>query len=458
MKREKSLPERVKEYIKRNDMFPPQSTIVAAVSGGPDSIALLHILKSLEEELKLNLLAAHVNHKLRPEADEEEELVRRVCAGWQISLRTVSADIKSLAEQSGKTIEETGRDFRYDYLDRLRKDTGSRYIATAHHRDDQAETVLLHLLRGSGIKGLRGIMPVNGYILRPLLQVYKSDLLEYLHDLEIEYSEDESNANCEYKRNHIRHELIPYLQKSFNPAIIDNLARLAEIARVENQYLEDETRKIWLQLAEYKGSDLFLPIDDLLEIPSALQNRVILKALFVMGGEQGWNKAAVEKILRFCLQPGSSKFLTLSGGLQIKKIYQALQFTYRPVTIKSFCYNVNIPGRIVINETGSAYDFKVVTAREYSADPADLALDYDRLDLPLWLRSRQSGDVFLPIGFKGSKKLKKMFIDHKIAYETRNTIPVLASAKEIYALLGWQASRIAAVNESAVRILVVKKV
>lgn len=448
---------KVRRFIREEKILEPGKKLLLAVSGGPDSMALLHIMHTLAPEMALSLIALHLNHGLRTEAALEEDFVRRHCHELGIDFYARKADIADLAAKGKKSLEEAGRDCRYRFFYELLEELEADYIATAHHWDDQAETVLLHLLRGSGLKGLRGIMPRKGSLLRPLLALSKAEIILYLEERQIPYCLDESNEDLVFLRNRIRHELLPYLQKSFNPRIMENLNQLAVIARDENDYLEKQTGFVWDKLLLRREAGLLvLDKKALVELHPALQKRLILKALTSLKGGSGWEQKDVQRITRLLKSEGSSKYIQLKKNLQVKNIYQELHFTDKTQRIGEFCHRISIPGRLSIPESGESYiiEFGHTPVAESGLSSS---LDYDKLKPPLYLRSRQPGDRFLPEGMQGSKKVKDYFIDIKLPLEQRDQIPLLTSDESVYAIVGYRVSRLAEVDRESRRILIIRK-
>lgn len=454
------LNNKVKKYIEQNGLIKPGERVIVGVSGGPDSMALLHILNNLAPSLHCEVLAAHLNHSLRAEAEAEELFVKEKCKTWGIICYSRTVSVADLARVHKTTLEDTGRNARYQYFNELRELTGAERIATAHHYDDVAETVLLHLLRGSGIKGLRGILPQSGNLIRPLLMVNKEELLNYLQAKEIDYCLDQSNNDSVYLRNRIRHGLIPYLQKEFNPRIVGKLNQLALIARDENEALEEESRRFWdrLLLKEEKCS-LVLDNQALILLPRAYQRRIILRAFANLTGESEWNLEDVQKVLELSEKKGSSLTLQLKKQVRVNKSYDKMIFTTLSIEPLSFKYKVSVPGRIEITETGEIYQFTLINREDYSPQSEDIYLDYDMLPETFYLRSRQVGDIFRPQGMNGSKKLKKYFIDIKVPYYDRDRVALLAAEeREVLAVLGLGISRMAAISSDTRMVLLIKKV
>ena len=232
----------VGKTIKKQNMLEAGERVVVAVSGGPDSVALLKVLDMLSREYKLTLIAAHLNHGLRDEADSEEQFVRKLSNEMGITFESKKADIISYRKGSGKCVEDISRDVRYDFLNDVAKRQNAQKIALGHHLNDQVETVLMNFLRGSGPDGLKGMLPVRDSLyIRPLLGVSRKKILSFLESRKISYMTDTSNTESHYLRNRIRHLLIPQLEMQYNPHLYYSLANMAEIMRLENDYIENET-------------------------------------------------------------------------------------------------------------------------------------------------------------------------------------------------------------------------
>lgn len=452
------MEKKVSDYINKYSMVKEKDHIILAVSGGPDSMALLYVMNKLKNHFKYNLTVAHVNHSLRPEADEEEGLVKKCSLNLGIPFYSHKADVKKIAQQEKKSIEEVGRIVRYQFFNQLLNELNADLIATAHHQDDNAETVLLNLLRGTGIKGLRGILPVNNNLIRPLLGVSKSEIMDYIKENSIPYCIDESNYDPVYLRNKIRHELIPLLEKEYNPRIVEGLSKLALIAREENDFIEGQTQQTFKEVLLSKtDSTIKLKAEFLSLLPMALCKRVILHALSELAGEEGWEANDIDIILDLMTKSGSSKIVRLKKNVTVEKVYDELVFSTVQKAKISFDYLLDIPGNIVL-PTGEEYLIKTVPVEEFDPKDCIAYVDYDKCNLPLHFRSRKPGDVFSPYGLHGRKKLKDFFIDLKIPSSKRDEIPLLTGNQgDIYAVVGYRVSNLAAVDKDSKRILVIKK-
>lgn len=448
---------KVYKYIKEYKMIEPGETIIVGVSGGPDSMALLDILYKLQPVLGCSLVAAHLNHGLRPEAEAEESFVNEYCDNKGISCYSCLINVKELAQRDKKSLEEAGRECRYHYFSELAGEIGASRIATAHHRDDNAETVLLNIIRGSGIKGLRGIIPVNGMIIRPLLGVNRREIENYLAENSITYCIDQSNYSNDYMRNRLRHQLLPLLKQEYNPRIVESLTQLAAIAAGENEVIEMETQRLWKSIViKEQVGEIILNADSFKKVHPAYQHRILLQVLYKLYGGSGWEGRDILQICNLIGKPGSNKGLRLKKGLHVNKAYNQVIFGFKPPVKTQFKYKVEIPGQVYIQEIEQSFAFYLLERGHFCPQKGDCYLDYARIQGELYLRSRQPGDFFSPQGMQGRKKIKDFFIDLKIPFKDRDRIPLLASSQEIYAVLGYRVSRRAAVDNSTNRILLIK--
>jgi len=268
----------VRKTIENHSMLVQGDHLLVAVSGGADSVSLLHVLARLADEYRLQLTVAHLNHDLRgAESEHEEAFVRRLCAEMRISCICKTVDVGLLQKAKGRSLEEIGREERYHFLGETAERCGASKIATGHHRDDQAETVLMNLLRGSGPEGLKGILPIRaGRLIRPLLEVARADILEYLGRVGVPFMTDSSNLSPVFLRNRIRADLIPELIEKYNPRLVEGLCHTAEIIREEDDFLQGVVRQIidgWgITLA---AAEAIVPVAALCELHEALQRRII---------------------------------------------------------------------------------------------------------------------------------------------------------------------------------------
>ncbi|MHB8908739.1 MAG: tRNA lysidine(34) synthetase TilS [Syntrophales bacterium] len=450
----------VRKTIEYFRMLEGGDHLLVAVSGGPDSVALLQALFRLSADYRLRLTAAHLNHGLRgDEAKREQEFVSRLCAGMGITCISKTVNMHVLWRGSGKSLEEIGREERYRFLFAAAEACGARKIATGHHRDDQAETVLINLIRGSGPEGLKGIRPVrDGRIIRPLLNVRREEILEFLNREGLAYVVDSSNLNPMFLRNRMRSELIPELARRFNPRIVEGLSHMAEIVRREDDYLQAAVREILRQWGIVPAAvETHVPIAPFRELHEALQGRIIkclLEALSPSGSGIGYRHIeAVLTIARTQSRRHTSLHLPClicaereGGVLRISRVSsrQARPNTRSEGTRPSgYSYAVEVPGMVQLTAIGRSVRFEVLDRpglEEMKNQPTVAFMDLERIEPPLILRNHLPGDRIEPLGMAGMKKVKSYFIDSKIHSLLRNKIPLLVDDRSVVWIAGERIS------------------
>lgn len=450
---------RIKNWADSYQLFKPDSRILAACSGGPDSLALVHILHRLQPEYGFDLAVAHVNHMFRPEAAEEAEYVAAFSAGLGLDCSVTAIDVPAYLREHNMSAQEACRLLRYNYLREVAAARGGALIATGHHRDDQAETVLINLLRGAGSGGLRGMRPVNGDIIRPLLVVSRGEIEEYCRNQGLEPRHDSSNFKTDYRRNRIRLELLPELEKTYNPAIREGLWRLAALAGDEHEYISLEAAKLWGTVAEAGAEQVTIDSKALAAVPKALQRELIRQAIEKKRGSlTGISFDHVEKLLTMALFGTVGSVLPLPGRLTARKTYTSLELVSGCLAQGELVpaspgvpVELTVPGNTVLG--GRTIKAEIVTVPPPNTGPDTAVFDLEQLVLPLQVRARLPGDRFRPLGLKGSKKLKEFFIDRKVPEALRNHIPIVADQREILWVAGYRQSEYGRITASTQKIL-----
>ena len=449
----------IRKTIETHSMLERGDHIVVAVSGGPDSVALLRVLALLKDEFQLSLTTAHLNHGLRKEeADRDEAFVRSLSAGMGIACICKKMDIRALQEGKGQSLEEIGREERYRFLHETCKQCGAVKIAVGHHRDDQAETVLHHLLRGSGTAGLRGMLPVrDGRIIRPLLDVGRAEILEFLRREGVSSMTDSSNKSPLFLRNRIRNELIPELVAHYNPQLIGALCQTAGIIRREDDYLTGVVRQIIGRWGIAPGcGEVALPLPDFFALHEAVQGRIIK---WLLEGMAPWRNGIgyrhIEAVLvlahRACSRcvsvdlPFRIRVECERGILRIRKeeIRRARNKNGERKTLSRFEYRVEVPATIHLSEIDKTIRLEWIgkpQLGEMKNRPETAFMDYECMTPPLILRNMRPGDRVEPLGTGGTKKLKDYFIDRKIAARSRGEIPLFVDAGSIVWIAGERIS------------------
>lgn len=466
------LVRKVGSFIAAEGLLAPGERCVLGVSGGPDSMALLHVLAELGKRSGWMLVAAHVDHGLRPgEAEAEADLVRGAAGRLGVLFTQARVDVRSWAEKRGLSIEHAARDLRYDFFEQVARQHGAGKIVVAHTADDQAEEVLLRLIRGSGRAGLAGMAPCrDNRIARPFLNIGKQEILAYLAETGTAFCEDSSNRQRIFLRNRIRLDLLPWLKKHFNPAIERSLRERAAIFRAEEELLATLARVACESvLQEETGPEpvLVLRLPEFARQPLALERRVLESACWRMGCRPTFRQ--IEQLRRLS-GAGEGALLHLPSGLRVRRQGQELCFRYpqgkRAVRGNlvpgaggaDYLVEIGGPGEYPLGAVGLILRLEILaTAPEQGPDqdPATVFLDVDSLSFPLLARPFRPGDRFCPLGAPGRKKVGDFFTDRKVPLEERRRVPVLADSLGIVALPGMRADQRCAVGPRTRRILVV---
>lgn len=329
--------QKVLETIRKYNLIEDGDKIVLGVSGGPDSICMLDNLRELKEEqiIEFEIYVAHINHMIREEAIDDEKYVQEYCKKYNIECFVKRADVQKIASEKKIGTEEAGRKVRYDFFEEVLQKKESNKIAIAHNKNDKIETIIMHLLRGSGLSGLKGIEPIrdNKYI-RPLLECERTEIEQYCEDKKLNPRIDKTNFENEYTRNKIRNIVIPYIKKEFNPNIIQTLSRLSDLAADESNYIELQTQKTFEKILIAKEKEqITLNLKEFNKQDKVIKNRLILYTTKeLMGSTQGIEKIHIEDIIKLCQNNVGNKFLTPNKNLKVlvkdKKIFFIRQNTH----------------------------------------------------------------------------------------------------------------------------------
>ena len=427
-------------------LIQPGSTVIVGFSGGPDSLCLLHALVQMSETYDLNLVAAHINHQLRPSADDEAENCCRICDRFGIECNVYEADCKTMAADLGVSLEEAGRYIRYDVFDEVAEDISKRkgidenkiVIALAHNADDQAETVLFRLLRGTGVHGLAGISEIRpseeGYmIVRPLLKVTREQIEDYIKENNLHPNIDESNDTSDYTRNKIRNELIPYIEKNYNPNIKDALCRYAEIADVDDSAISEVAYEAVSDnlTADEKAEALILNIADLKETSPAINRRIITIILTALRLDTKSGYELVLSLMNLIYSENPSAVIDMPNGYKAMREYDKLIFTENEELFRAGKPSESI--RLVP---------QLIMAKEFNPKKSQVyaAFDFDQFNKEypgkvgeIKLRPREEGDFIAING--GSKKIQDFLVDEKVSRAARESILMACIGSEVLWIL-----------------------
>jgi len=421
-----------------NGLIPPGSAVIIGVSGGPDSLCLLHALAGIADVYDLMLVPVHVNHMIRPEACDEADHLADICERLDVDLRIYEASCRDLAEELGVSLEEAGREIRYQIFDEVAaeiEDNGvpsdKIVITVAHNADDQAETVLFRLIRGTGPHGLAGIPAVRmseaGYlIVRPLLGIERKDIEAYIKENKLRPNIDKSNSDSAYTRNKIRNELIPYLEKNYNPKIRDNLRRYAGLAYMDDTLLRDLALTDYLDSVEIDSEkeEAVLDVAKLKDVPPSINSRIVSMVFDLLRLSSCATYENVSAIVNLIYSEHPSAGIDLPYGIRARREYDRIVF--------SAAEEVILP-----DDSISIYP-QVVMAREFIPDEDSLyaAFDFDSFneEYPgrmgdIVLRTRREGD-YLPMR-NGSKKIQDLLVDSKVRKAARDSILMVCIDSEV---------------------------
>jgi tRNA(Ile)-lysidine synthase len=474
----RDLSKRVLGTIRRHGMIRPGDRIGAGVSGGADSVALLLLLNELRAKLGIGIFVLHFHHQLRgTEADEDERFVKDLAAEFHFEFIPGRADVAGEARRNAWNLEDAARRLRYRFFASVAAAQGLNSVAVAHTADDQAETVLAHVLRGTGLTGLAGIYPVAGLVIRPLLEIGREELREYLRGLRRTWREDSTNADTSRMRSRIRHQLLPVLRRDFEPLSVVRLARLAGHAREEEIFWRSLEQERFETLASRDSAgNISLRIDDLLSPlpwlaragaagrtqgspPSstlALTRRLVRRIVAdLQGSRRNLTARHIQDVLDLAEKSQSGARIELPG-IVVRHVFDRIVFSPAPVAAEvkassenglhdcEFEYAVALPGSsktscIVVAEIQRRFDLKVIDWPSGSGETIQYrgALDFERLRWPLTLRSWRPGDSYRPRGHRRVRKLKRLFLESRVPQDARATWPVLTSAGQLVWASGY---------------------
>ncbi|WP_455804610.1 tRNA lysidine(34) synthetase TilS [Clostridium butyricum] len=459
---------KVMSYIKDNNLIKSGDKVLVALSGGPDSVCLLNILYNLKAELNIEIGAAHLNHLLRDkDAFEDEEYVKTLCKSLDIPCFVKRVDINKYSKDKKMSSEMAGRDARYNFFDDIVKDEGYTKIATAHNANDQAETILFRLMRGSGIEGLCGIKVRRDKIIRPILCLSRKEVEEYIEINNLKPRIDKTNFEKIYNRNKIRLDMIPYIKENFNEDIIQTLNRMSVLLQKDNEFIEDSARSFYEKHC-IEQSDYFIIKKEMFDNKEAVVTRVIRYAL--TNFSKTHYDFEMKHIYEICnlAKNNSGKAIDLPNKIYAENIYGDIYIKER-ININ----NIDVKQEIVVNKNeinGKKIFFNDENI-EFSVLKNDSNLDlnqnnfikyfdFDKINDSISLRKRKNGDKIIPLGMKGSKKIKDLFIDMKVPKEERDCIPLLCFDENISWIVGIRVSeeyKITNKTKNILRVIVERK-
>ncbi|SHH47716.1 tRNA lysidine(34) synthetase TilS [Tepidibacter thalassicus] len=440
---------KVRDTIKRHNLLNDGDKVILGLSGGPDSVCLLHILNYLKDEFNIKIYAAHLNHKIRGiEAQKDAMYAAKICDIMGIICFIRAIDVPKYCEENNLSLEEGARILRYNMFFEIKEKINADKIAIAHNINDQAETVLMRMMRGTGLQGLKGIeYKRDDGIIRPLLDVSREEIEKYCEENNLNPRIDHTNLEDIYVRNKIRLKLIPYMSENFNPNLKESIARMANLLREDSDYIEEQANSAFEQVCEKKSQNIIsLDIDKFLKFHKAIKNRIIRKSIdFILGDIKGIEQKHIEDVISLFFESKTDTRIDLPRGIRVYKKNRNIIFTNEELVEKKINYNYKLPksGYIKVKELNAIVESKILSVKEMkniTHDKYTKCFDADKVCGDLLIRNRKNGDRIKILGLGGSKKIKDLFIDLKIPREDRDKIPILVDEKGIIWVIGYRMS------------------
>ncbi len=441
---------KIADFIKVNALFDSSDKALLAVSGGADSTALLQVMCSLKKEnsLSAELLCAHINHQLRgAEADSDEDFVIKEAAKRNLAVITRQVDVRGYARSNKLSIETAARKLRIESLLDIAKSNDCNVIMTAHQKNDNAETIIQRLVRGTGFRGLGGIWPKRVFaddimFVRPLLCVRRDEIIEYLKEQNLKWREDHTNVDCSYRRNFIRLRLLPLLQQQCNSSIVEQLFGLSGSAQRFHDLVCSEAEKVWNKTAEVNGETASLNLNSFSAQPQMVKVELVRRSLTAVGsGERDLTHQHYEKILQIAEQKTADGKIALPNGFAARKEYVNLIFEKleKNQTTKKYIdksTELKVPGRTQFGRlliSTAIFETNNKGFEEFKAEKTNSVewFDLDKVKLPLFIRSRQAGDRFVPLGLREEKKVGKFLTAAKVPQQIRKNVLIVADNEKV---------------------------
>jgi tRNA(Ile)-lysidine synthase len=491
------LESKVLDFIQRYSLIPRKELVVVGASGGADSVCLLHVLAKWQKELGIKLHIAHLNHQLRGvESEADAEYVSNLAGSLGISVTIDRQDVAAYRTERNCSIEEAARELRYAFFARVAREVGAHRIAIGHTRDDQVETILMHILRGTGITGLCGLAPCspiaydsqgmslpasplslrakrsNLLVIRPLLDITREETASYCQEHQLEPRIDSSNLSPSFLRNRLRLHLLPLLRQ-YNPSVDQALLRLADIAKEDNVFIEQQAAGLWDKVARQENNTIYLDKKQIDGLPIALQRHLLRATVTKLAGDVRDIEATHIEAARSLLNKPASKRISLPHGLVCHGGYDELAITRLPSLIASPLsviasearqsqfppcpfpplpgeFPLKVPGKTafpgwnviasIVREQVASLSSRGALSTSVRTGQSNLAAHFDlqKTGMKLFVRQRRPGDRFQPLGMNMPKKLYEFMVDAKIPRSWRGHIPIVCSPQQIIWVVGWR--------------------
>lgn len=441
--------DKVINYIRDNKLIQEEDKVLVALSGGPDSVCLLHILYKLKKVLNIELGAIHINHMLRGEdSDNDEKYIGQLCDELGINYYVKRIDIEYISKNTNVSLEVAGRNERYKAFEEIRKNNNYNKIAVAHNSNDQAETILMRMMRGTGLEGLTGIKAKRkDGVIRPILCLNRSEIERYCKENNLNPRIDASNYERVYSRNKVRLDILPYMKENFNKDIIDTLNRMALILQKDNEFIEEYSKKCYNIYCENYEGKLKVSRELFENEMESIITRVVIRAFKEISNcHQNFEMKHIYEIVNLS-KKGTGKRVSLTNKIICENLYGDIIFKVDYNNEENKCSEIilnknNISNNVVFDNY--IVNFEVISNKnkvEFSKNNLIKLFDYDNIEKEIVIRYRKDGDRITPLGMKGSKKLKDVFINLKVPREKRDNIPILCFDDKVSWIVGYKTSQ-----------------
>lgn len=438
------LLEKVEKYCVNNKLIEKGDRIVVGVSGGPDSLCLLNLLNSIKDKYELELIVVHINHSLREEADFEENYVREFSKKLNLKFYSKKVDINELSKNQKRSTEDVARDVRYDYFREILKESNANKIAVAHNKNDNAETVLMNIVRGSGNDGICGIDGIHNEIIRPLITTTRKEIEDYCNEKALIPMIDKTNFETVYTRNKVRNLVLPLL-KEINADVVESLNRFSEIARDEEEFIKEYVESIYSKTIKSDEEGLYIEKDKFLELKIGLKRRILRMAICEFSGTlKDVSFKTINNAINEIESSKNGNIIKIVSGVKIFVEYNKLKFVKEKMEFEDYIYELSIPGKVYLKEINKWISVEIRSAEDVGItekNPNIHFFDIAKTGKKLYVRNRKNGDYFYPTGMNGKKKVKDFFSDMKLERKKRDEIPIVTNGEEIIWIVGLRSSQ-----------------